>query len=145
MPPIFAVVCFLVCCFNGNPAPYINPGIDAFEAISMASFFLLLSEYAAPEGDFDSFFTENKGDSSFGGGAMLYQVRYFSHRLIYDMTFSPKANTSKQKIAFGVTQWVVVSVLLWIATAGSLAAGTYCETSKSIHFAHIWVSNSSWQ
>ena len=46
-------------------------------------------------------------------------------------------------MSFGVTQWVVVSVLLWIATAGSLAAGTYCETSKSIHFAHIWVSNQS--
>ena len=38
---------------------------------------------------------------------------------------------------------MVVSVLLWIATAASLAAGTYCETSTSIHFAHIWVSNSA--
>lgn len=42
-------------------------------------------------------------------------------------------------MAFGITQWVVVSVLLWIATAASLAAGTYCDTSTNIHFAHIWV------
>jgi hypothetical protein len=51
------------------------------------------------------------------------------------------ANLLSQKLAFGVTQWVVISVLLWIATAGSLAAGTYCVTSRNFHFAHIWVSN----
>jgi hypothetical protein len=32
-----------------------------------------------------------------------------------------------------------ISVILWIATAVSVAAGTYCKRSNSVHFAHIWL------
>jgi hypothetical protein len=45
-----------------------------------------------------------------------------------------------QKLTFGVLQWVPVSIILWIATAISLAAGTYCINSNNIHFTKIWVS-----
>ena len=39
-----------------------------------------------------------------------------------------------------VLQFIPVSAILWIATAISLAAGTYCKQSNSIHFAHIWIT-----
>ena len=75
MLPGFAVVCFLICIFNGSPAPYINPGLDVSEALSMASFFLLLSEYAASEGDLDSVIADGKSDIPSGESGMWYQVR----------------------------------------------------------------------
>jgi membrane protein YdbS with pleckstrin-like domain len=31
-------------------------------------------------------------------------------------------------------------MIIWIATAASTAAGTYCASSNSPHFAHIWIT-----
>jgi hypothetical protein len=69
-----------VCCFNGNAAPYITPGLDIAEAIPMASFFLLLSEYVVPDGNLDGFFAhyelhDKKGQVVPGGSSAWYQVR----------------------------------------------------------------------
>lgn len=77
MPPSFAVICFLICCFNGDTTLYFSPGLDCFEAISMASFFLLISEYAAPDGDFDRLFTSIKDDGQPENAAVWYQVGDF--------------------------------------------------------------------
>lgn len=44
-----------------------------------------------------------------------------------------------------VFQLIPVSIVLWIATAISLAVGTYCETSNSPHFAHLWVCHTTLQ
>jgi hypothetical protein len=142
--PNFAVVSFLVCCYNGNAASYTLLGLDLFEALPMASFFLLLTEYVVPDGDLEGFFAhfevqDKAGNVQPGGSAIWYQVRV-PHSAIEELKIR-HANYS-QKLAFGVTQWLVVSILLWIATAASLAAGTYCATSNNIHFAHIWVGNS---
>ena len=137
MPPSFAVTCFLMCCFNGSAALYIAPGLDVFEGIAMASFFLLLSDYVAPDGDLDGFFSSAKGDVPPVGSEVWYQVENIMERFLWTQN-----TNDSQKLTFGVTQWVVISVLLWIATAASLAAGTYCVTSRNIHFAHIWVSKS---
>ncbi len=41
---------------------------------------------------------------------------------------------------YGVLQFIPTSILLWIATAVSLAAGSYCKQSNSIHFAHVWIT-----
>jgi hypothetical protein len=81
MPTSFGVVCFLACCFNNNAALYISPGIDVFEGIGMASFFLLLSDYVAPDGDLDSFFVNSKADMPSGGSGAWYQVRHTGDRL----------------------------------------------------------------
>ena len=69
-----------MCCFNGNAALYISPGLDISEAIPMAYFFLLLSEYVVPDGDLDGFFTnfelhDKKGNVQPGGSYAWYQVR----------------------------------------------------------------------
>lgn len=37
-------------------------------------------------------------------------------------------------------QFLPVSIVVWVATAISLAVGTYCATSNSPRFAHIWIS-----
>jgi len=41
---------------------------------------------------------------------------------------------------YGTLQFIPTSIFIWIATAGSLAAGFYCKASNSIHFAHIWLA-----
>ena len=41
---------------------------------------------------------------------------------------------------YGVLQFIPTSIILWIATAISLAVGTYCKQSNNIHFAHIWLT-----
>ncbi|KAF2488958.1 hypothetical protein BU16DRAFT_432529, partial [Lophium mytilinum] len=37
-------------------------------------------------------------------------------------------------------KFIPVSIILWIATVASLAAGTYCSNSNKIYFVHIWVT-----
>jgi hypothetical protein len=51
------------------------PGIDVFESVAMAAFFLLLTEYVAREGDLDSFFVNAKEAVPSQGCAAWYQVR----------------------------------------------------------------------
>ena len=75
MPPSFAAICFLACCFNDNTALYITPGIDVFEGIGMAAFFLLLTDYVVLDGNLDSFFTNAKDGMPPQGSAVWYQVR----------------------------------------------------------------------
>ena len=36
-------------------------------------------------------------------------------------------------------QFIPVSAIVWLVTACTLAAGTFCETSNKPWFAHIWV------
>ncbi|MCJ1454278.1 hypothetical protein MMC28_004630 [Mycoblastus sanguinarius] len=121
--PSFAVICFLCVWLDGSPAPYITPGRDIGEALPMAAFFLLMSTYVATdERNRIDLFAEmapldKKGYVQGGGSLGWYR-----------------------KLTFGVLQWVPISLILWIATAISLAAGTYCITSSNIHFAHIWIS-----
>lgn len=51
------------------------PGIDVFEAIAMAAFFFLLTEYVSRDGDLDSFFINAKENTPPQGSAMWYQVK----------------------------------------------------------------------
>lgn len=82
MPPSFAVICFLTCCFNSNAALYIAPGLDVFEGIAMASFFLLLTEYIIQDGDLNSLFLGAKGDIPSEGSEAWYQVGNFREYII---------------------------------------------------------------
>jgi hypothetical protein len=39
-----------------------------------------------------------------------------------------------------VLQLIPTSIIIWLATVISLAVGTYCKQSNSVHFAHIWIT-----
>jgi hypothetical protein len=41
---------------------------------------------------------------------------------------------------YGVLQLIPMSIIIWLATIISLAVGTYCKQSNSVHFAHIWIT-----
>jgi hypothetical protein len=105
----------------------------------MAAFFFLMTAYISPdEQNREEFFTEmalldKKGVQSGGGSLGWYHVRSDRCNLVMQEL------TKTQRLAFGVLQWIPMSIILWIATVISLAVGTYCSNSNNIHFAHIWV------
>lgn len=37
-------------------------------------------------------------------------------------------------------QFIPTSIVVWVATIITVATGTYCAQSKSVHFAHVWIS-----
>ncbi|KAG9185370.1 hypothetical protein G6011_07914 [Alternaria panax] len=41
---------------------------------------------------------------------------------------------------YGVLQFIPTSIIIWIATAATLATATYCKQSNSTHFAHLWLT-----
>lgn len=92
----------------------------------MAAFFLLMSTYLVPEeGNRESFFAQlelldKKGNAQGRGSSAWYQ-----------------------KLSFMVFQWVPVSIITCIATIVARADGTYCASSNSPRFAHIWVRKAS--
>lgn len=92
----------------------------------MGAFFLLMVTYLTPDERMrDQQFAEmplvDKKGAALGGGSLTWF----------------------RKLEFGVLQYIPISIILWIATAISLAEGTYCINSNSVHFAKIWVSISS--
>jgi hypothetical protein len=50
------------------------------------------------------------------------------------------ANQVLQRLWYGVLQFIPTTLIVWVATVISLAVGTYCKASNSIHFAHIWLT-----
>ena len=100
MPPSFALICFLSCCFNDNTALYISPGIDVFEGIGMAAFFLLLSDYVVRDGDLDNFFTNAKDSTPPQGSDVWYQVRKLAELFL-------SSRNAKRFIEIGIRRYTM--------------------------------------
>ncbi|KAF2802925.1 uncharacterized protein BDZ99DRAFT_468590 [Mytilinidion resinicola] len=112
--PWVTIFAFLSVAFESKGL-YIAPGIDIATALALSSFLLLLCNYVLsnPDGLQDLF-----GNDVYTAQSPAWLKRSW----------------------YMVLQFIPVSVILWIATAASLAAGTYCSNSNSIYFVHIWVT-----
>lgn len=119
LTPWVAFICFLATWLESS-AGYFLPAIDLGSAMAIACFLLLLCNYvmAGPNG-FDDLF----GEGALAGGRLG--------------TSSP---SWLKRTWYLVLQFVPVSAILWIATAISMAVGTYCATSNKPYFAHIWIT-----
>lgn len=115
--------------------------------VSLFSFLIVwrddIGEYLDPSLDFGCSFAL----SSF----LLYMCDLvLSHRTGFEALFGQGAQSDgvvDQKspawlkwIWYGVLQFIPISIILWVATAATLAAGVYCRQSNSVHFAHIWLT-----
>ena len=102
-----------------SAGPYIAPAIDVGVSLAISAFLLLLCDFvlAGPDGF----------DDLFGAGATARGQ------------FNTQSPKWLKRVWYLVLQFIPVSVILWIATATSMAAGTYCATSTKLYFAHIWV------
>jgi hypothetical protein len=90
---------------------YLKPIAATYEALALASFFLLLCAFIHEDEDEQRNFFTTSGTIK-------------QHRAA----------------AIGSSQFPVVMLIVLIATEFSLAVGTYCATSNNIHFAHIWLT-----
>ncbi|ENI06331.1 hypothetical protein COCC4DRAFT_135661 [Bipolaris maydis ATCC 48331] len=117
--PWVAIFSFLIVWQDGI-GEYLAPSLDFGCAIALSSFLLFMCDLVlAHPGGYESLF----GEDARAKGELKAQ--------------SP---SWLKKTWYGVLQFIPTSIILWIATAISLAAGTYCKQSNSVHFAHIWIT-----
>lgn len=109
MIPIFAAISFLSVAFP-DASTYLHPISGFYEAIALASFFLLLCAFVDED---------DNGRQAF-----------------FHSTGTQKQHISA---TIGAYQFPVVSLVLLVVTSITQAAGKYCETSNKFYFAHIWV------
>lgn len=100
--------------------PYIAPALDFGAALALSAFLLLLCDYVL---------ASRYGFNELFGDGALERGQYAGN--------SPPW---LKKTWYLVLQFIPVSIILWIATAASLAAGTYCARSNKPYFAHIWIT-----
>ncbi|KAF2008160.1 hypothetical protein P154DRAFT_614529 [Amniculicola lignicola CBS 123094] len=99
---------------------YLVESLDFGCAVAISAFLLLLCDYVLSHPD--------GFDSLFGEGALKRGQ------------FDSKSPPWLKRTWYMVLQYIPVSAIVWIASAASNAAGTYCAESNSPHFAHIWIT-----
>jgi hypothetical protein len=117
--PWVSLFSFLIVLSANSAGEYLVESLDAGCAIALSSFILLLCDYVLSNpGGFEQLF----GPGSMGRGM--------------EGTSPPWL----KRCWYFVLQFIPTSIIIWIASAASLAAGTYCAASNSPHFAHIWIT-----
>ncbi|ORY11735.1 organic solute transporter Ostalpha-domain-containing protein [Clohesyomyces aquaticus] len=115
--PWVAVFAFL-CVLLSHAGEYLLMSLDFGCSIALSAFLLFLCDIILS--DPDGF------DALFGPGAWAKGQ------------FTTSSPTWLKRTWYNVLQFIPVSIILWLATVISLAVGTYCATSNSPHFVHIW-------
>jgi hypothetical protein len=124
-------------------AQYIEPIANLYEALALASLFLLYVHYVAPEvHSRDEFFhrleQKKKNGEIVGGGSL----RWF--RVSHHPSTTSEVNQNAdfeflQRAWRTIFVYVVVYTILIIAQEITQATGVYCQTSNKARFAHVWV------
>lgn len=112
MIPVFAAISLLSVAFP-DAATYLHPLSGFYEAIALASFFLLLCAFVDED--------ENE------------------RQAFFHSTGTQKQHVSATIGAFQFPVVLLVLLVLLVVTCITQATGKYCETSTKFYFAHIWV------
>ncbi|KAF2439611.1 hypothetical protein P171DRAFT_436244 [Karstenula rhodostoma CBS 690.94] len=116
--PWVALFSFLIV-WQEDAGEYLVESLDFGCSIAISAFLLLLCDYVLSNtGGFDELF---------GQGAS---------KVVREGLDSPKW---LKRIWYMALQFFPVSVIVWIATAISVAVGIYCGASNRPKFAHIWL------
>ncbi|EXJ86832.1 hypothetical protein A1O3_03786 [Capronia epimyces CBS 606.96] len=121
--PLYACISFLSICFP-NAYVYIMPWIDVYQAIALATFFLLMNDLVWPTSDrrdmhLSSMAVPQKGRKAANGplpGHTWYKRRYLA-----------------------VFQYMPVALVAAVAACITQAAKVYCLESSKPYFAHFWL------
>ncbi|KAK5212038.1 hypothetical protein LTR99_001860 [Exophiala xenobiotica] len=120
--PVVASLAAVISIYSYRASGYIEPIASLYEAIALASLFLLYVQYVAPEESTRvAFFRELEYKTKNGSVKPLQHYKLF--RAAWTIVFS----------------YVVVYTILVIAQEVTQATGVYCETSNKPAFAHIWL------
>lgn len=141
MVPTFALVFFLAGSIP-SAAIYLQPWADAYEAVALTSYFLLLVTYTVPDPQKREAFFHRLQQSKSGGGGSLKWYRV-SSGTNFDTPWATVGLTCWDQRTWSlVFQYIPVSFIVAIATDATQAAGKYCVNGHGVHYAHIWVRNS---
>lgn len=127
-PPVYATLS-AISIINYEVAQYMRPLIELYETFALAALFMLFVEYVAPDSHTrmpffatlenrkpKSTFRPSKGYTVIPGGSQ----KWYSIKVL------------------GVFLYLVVDIVMTVVEEVTMALGTYCETSWSPKFAHIW-------
>ncbi|KAF1848863.1 uncharacterized protein K460DRAFT_393833 [Cucurbitaria berberidis CBS 394.84] len=120
--PWVALFSFLIV-WREDAGDYLTESLDFGCSIALASFLLLMCDFVlSHRGGFDDLFGQGAWSKSNG---------------------ADKSGTSPlwlKRMWYGVLQYIPTSIILWIAAVISLAVGSFCRQSNSVHFANIWIT-----
>lgn len=114
--PVFAIVYLLAGAFL-DAAVYLQPWADFYEAIALASYFVLLVQFLEPVAHRRELYFDRL-ELKEGGSSLAWYRRTWIF----------------------VFQYIVISLIVAVASDATQAAGVYCANGHGVHFAHIWVS-----
>ena len=106
-----------------SASKYLLPIQEVYENFALASLFLLFVNYVSPDPHTRGPFFEQLGSPPKKGEAVSSGSRFAWFKKIWISIFLN----------------AVAGAILGVVEIASQAAGTYCETSNNIHFAHIWI------
>ncbi|EEQ27197.1 conserved hypothetical protein [Microsporum canis CBS 113480] len=120
--PSYSVCSFLCICFP-KAAVYLLPWLDAFQANCLATYFLLLCEYVAPDDPGrDLFFSTIELKDKRAQKKMMNGAKWFRQRWIC------------------IFQYVPVSFLVAITTVVTERFGVFCQYKIQPAFAKLWLT-----
>ena len=135
--PWVALFSFLVV-WRSDIGEYLAPSLDFDCSIALSSFLLFMCDLVLSHQEgFDGLFGEGakvKGTRKMNSPTWLKVSSHTSVRGFETLS------DALQRIWYGVLQFIPTSIVIWIATAATLATGTYCKQSNDVHFAHLWLT-----
>lgn len=142
--PVVASLIAVISTYTYSASGYIGPIAQLYEAIALASLFLLYVQYVAPEESTRvAFFRELEYKTKNGSVKPLQHYKLFRvcpHSCILIAWSKHKLIPDLQTSWTIIFSYVVVYTILIIAQEVTEATGVYCKTSNKPAFAHVWVS-----
>lgn len=142
--PIFSIGCFLEVSFP-NAYMYINPWLDAVQAIALCNFFLLMCQFVSPSDSHrELFFAGLKVPQKKKKGGRRGGRRGRGRRGDY----GPEPEVEEEPINglewyrkrwLLIFQYPIVQALVGIFTAITESKGVYCLVSSKPYFGHLWL------
>jgi len=128
----------LLVVWRSDIGEYLAPSLDFGCSIALSSFLLFMCDLVLSHQEgFDGLFGEGakvKGALKMNSPTWLKVSSHISVK-----GFETLSDTL-QRTWYGVLQFIPTSIVIWIATAATLATGTYCKQSNDVHFAHLWLT-----
>lgn len=133
--PTFALV-YLIAGADTSSYIYLQPWADTYEAVALASYFLLLVTYMVPDPEKRDSFFDHMEHKSGGSSLKWYRVSTIPNLTLYHVNLMCM---SAQWTWIWVFQYIVVAFLVAVATDITQAVGIYCPSGSGVHFAKTWV------
>lgn len=120
---------------------YLDPWLDLAQAVALCNFFLLMCQFVSPSNRRREMFFAGLPASSTKKKSSSSARRQQQENNYNDADAARQEGLrSYRRMWLMIFQYPIVSLLVAVFTAITEAAGVYCLTSSSAHFAHLWLN-----